>query len=190
MSSDRRFYFLLLGIVVLIATLVFWGLRAEQRFEQLETRQRAPTSPPLQTFSGALRQAASGQTVYVPVYSHVYATGGKERLLEVTLSVRNTDREHGIVLSSVRYYDTEGRQIAEYLDAPVVLGPLASTDFLVEHRDRSGGTGANFLIDWAAEQVVTEPVVEAVMVNHEGNRSFSFVRPGYPLSRYETEAGD
>lgn len=188
MKSNVRFLVTMLGLAAIMAILVFWGLRANQRLAVLETLQRAPSAPPLQELRGGLRHVASGQTVYVPVYSHIYAAGGVARLLEVTLSLRNTDLDHPIVIDSIRYYDTEGRQLEEYLEAPVVLGPMASTDFLVEHRDRAGGSGANFLIDWTAEAVVTQPVMEAVMVNVEGNRAFSFVRPGYPISDYRASA--
>ncbi len=184
MSPNSRFFALMLGIASLLALLVYWGMHTDRRFSEIETLHRAPTAPPLQELRGGLRQVTSGQTVYVPVYSHIYAAGGVQRLLETTLSIRNTDLERPIIVTSVRYYDTEGRLLDEYLEQPVLLGPLASTDFLVEHRDRAGGAGANFLVDWAAENAVTEPVIEAVMVNVEGNRAFSFVRPGYPLSRF------
>lgn len=171
---------ILAGIVVLL----FLQVARSPGVANLEVLSRAPTSPPLRTLDGPLRTVATGETVYVPVYSHIYMSGGSEQLLETTLSVRNTDREHDIVVQSIRYYDTEGTELREYLDAPIVLGPMASTDFLVEERDRSGGSGANFLIDWVAEEPVTEPVIEAVMVaGSDDNRAFAFVRPGFPLVR-------
>lgn len=145
---------------------------------------RAPTSPALKEFQGELRTVAKGETVYVPVYSHIYASGGSEQLLEATLSIRNTDLHEAIIIKSIRYYDTEGLELREYLPESIILPPLASTDFLVEQRDRAGGAGANFLIDWVAETSVTEPVIEAVMVGFEDNRAFAFARPGYPLHKF------
>ena len=51
-----------------------------------------------------------GQTIYVPVYSHIYSRDELRTFdLTVTLSMRNTDREQPIVLTSVSYYDTSGR---------------------------------------------------------------------------------
>jgi len=46
----------------------------------------------------------SGQkkAAYVPAYSHVYYRDGRAALLAVTLSVRNTDRNYEIALTSVR----------------------------------------------------------------------------------------
>ncbi len=182
MNSTTRFAFSMVGVGLLVALLVFVGLRADQRLKAIETLQRAPTAPPLRAFREVSRTVTSGQRVYVPVYSHIYANGGQEYLLEATLSIRNTDLEHSLVISSIRYYDTEGHFLEEYLEHPVVLGPLASTDFLVEHRDASGGTGANFLVDWEAENAISVPLIEAIMVRVGGNQAFAFARPGYPLA--------
>lgn len=183
MSSNSRFAILLFGMVALVAVLSFVGIQADRRLASLETLQRAPTAPPLEELRDGLRQVATGRIVYVPVYSHIYAEGGREQLLEATLSIRNTDLEHSIAITSVRYYDTDGRLLEEYLENTVALGPLASTDFLVEQRDKAGGSGANFLVEWAAETVVAEPVIEAVMVRVGGNQAFAFRTSGYPISR-------
>lgn len=91
------------------------------------------------------------------------------------------------MVNSIRYYDNDGLLLEEYLENPVVLGPLASTDFLVEYRDEAGGAGANFLVDWAAETAVTEPLIEAVMVRVGGNQAFAFRSPGTPISRLGEE---
>lgn len=187
MNSNLRFLILLIVMVGLIVGLAFLGLRADRRFASLETLQRAPTAPPLQKFRGGLRPAASGRTVYVPVYSHIYAGGGKEYLLETTLSIRNTDMDQSIVVTSIRYYDTDGRHLEEYLENPVILGPLASADFLVEDRNDLGGSGANFLVDWTAETAVTEPLIETVMIRMGGNRAFAFKSSGYPISNFAAE---
>jgi hypothetical protein len=37
----------------------------------------------------------------------------------------------------------------------VALGSLASTDFVVERTDTSGGLGANFIVEWIAEKEVS-----------------------------------
>ena len=128
-----------------------------------------------------------GETVYVPLYSHVYYDGGKELSLEATLSIRNTDSDESIVVDSVRYYDSAGALIRSYIEKPAILGPLASIDFLVERRDRAGGVGANFLVEWVAGTPVQQPIIEAVMVGNEGNRAVSFVRAGVPVASRSAE---
>jgi len=121
---------------------------------------------------------ARGQTVYVPAYSHVYHERGDAHLLTVTLSARNTDPQHDMVLTRVSYHDTDGSEVRSYLEKPVRLGPLASTDFLVEREDTSGGSGANFLVEWVSAEPVSEPAMEAVMIDTRAGQGISFVRPG------------
>lgn len=183
-SGNRTFFILIVAGIVLAVLLVHFGLRIEGRLGSIETRalDRAPTAAPLQKIDASPENVATGQTVYVPVYSHIYHDGGRELALEATLSIRNTDPDDAIVIESIRYYDTAGSRIKDYIEKPVNLGPLASADFLVERRDSAGGVGANFLIEWVAESAVQEPLIEAVMVGHVGNRSVSFVRSGHPIS--------
>lgn len=129
-------------------------------------------------------QVVSSEVIYVPAYSHVYSmTRDRQFDLSVTLSIRNTDLEYPIVVSSVRYYDNNGKLVKEYLDKPRRLAPMASADFFVAQMDRSGGLGANFIVEWAADQKVHEPVVEAIMIGILGNQSVSLISPGRVLSR-------
>ena len=122
-----------------------------------------------------------GQTVYVPVYSHIYADGGKPHLLETTLSIRNLDLKRAITIKSVKYFDTKGALVKEYLDGDISLGALATTEFLVEKRDTRGGSGANFVVVWDANKSVHEPLIEAVMVGFADANSISFTSPGRTL---------
>ena len=123
----------------------------------------------------------AGMTIYVPVYSHIYSQGGKPILLEATLSIRNTDPDKEITIRSVRYYDTNGKLIKNYLEKPLQLKPFASAEFLVKQKKTEGGSGANFIVGWVAKTEVNKPVIEAVMVGIEGQVSISFVRPGVAI---------
>ena len=118
--------------------------------------------------AGELPGRSRGETVYVPAYSHIYHGNldGKGRpqvvLLSSMLSIRNVDPNHGITVSSVRYYYNDGKLLREYYEAPLTLGPLGSTDVFVEHRDSAGGAGANFLVVWDSRTPVNPPIVETV----------------------------
>jgi hypothetical protein len=61
------------------------------------------------------------------------------------------------------------------------LPALATTEFLVERDDASGGSGANFLVEWVAQDEVTEPIIEAVMIDTKGQQGISFARSGRPV---------
>jgi hypothetical protein len=116
-----------------------------------------------------------GQLLYVPVYSHIY-TGDRERPfnLAVTLSVRNIDPHGRLRLVQVDYYDTEGRLVRHYLEAPRELAALASIRFVVAEKDVQGGSGANFLVRWESAEPVNPPVVESVMIGAQSGQGISF----------------
>ncbi|MCB0016230.1 MAG: DUF3124 domain-containing protein [Anaerolineales bacterium] len=125
----------------------------------------------------------TGQTIYVPAYSEMYIERGRIRELAVTLTIHNTDIEQPIILTSVRYYDTQGQLLKEHLSEPRQLGPLASTDFFVDASEQSGGLGTNFIVEWVAEQPVFEPVVEAIMINTSNNLGISLTTPGRVINQ-------
>lgn len=126
------------------------------------------------------------ETIYVPVYSHIYSED-RMRLVELaeTVSVRNTDMDHPIILTSVRHYGSDGALLKGYLTSPVLIKPLATADFVVARSDISGGTGANFIVEWAARTKVSEPIVESVMVNARAAGSISFISRGAVIKRQE-----
>jgi hypothetical protein len=123
-----------------------------------------------------------GQKLYVPAYSHIYYQNQKRRYpLAVTLSIRNTDEQHALKITSVRYVGAQGQILKQYAETAPRLGPLASTEFFVDEEDKSGGLGASFLVEWTAEQPVHAPVVEAVMIGTAGTQAISFVSAGRVL---------
>lgn len=127
-----------------------------------------------------------GQTIYVPIYSHIYHYNSQNQImnLSATLSIRNTDSTDSIIITAVRYYDTDGQLIRQDVERPVALKPLASTSFFVAADDASGGSGANFMVEWVAEKMVSEPVIEAVMINTSGGQGISFVSSGKVVERH------
>jgi hypothetical protein len=58
------------------------------------------------------------------------------------------------------------------------LKPLASTFSYVETADRRGGWGANFIIEWKSDALVTPPIIEALMSGFSGTRGYSYVSRG------------
>lgn len=68
----------------------------------------------------------------------------------------------------------------------MLLKPLGSTAFVVSEIDKTGGSGANFIVEWVAEENVSEPIVQAVMIGAEGGQGISFVSPRRVIeSRHE-----
>jgi hypothetical protein len=129
--------------------------------------------------SAADVRLSSGQTVYVPIYSHIYS-GDRERpvLLTATLSVRNTDPRHQINVTAVDYYDSNGKLIKHFLGQPLPLAGMASTRFVIGESDKSGGSGANFIVKWTAQGKVVPPIIEAVMISTKMQQGISFISRG------------
>ncbi len=132
--------------------------------------------------SGAGLELSSGQTLYVPIYSHIYG-GPSSRMLNLaaTLSVRNTDPSATISVTSADYYDTAGRLVKKVLNVPAVLGPMSAWEFVVPEQDEKGGSGANFIVRWTAKKEVNTPLVEAVMISTRSGLGISFTSRGKPI---------
>ncbi|MEH2263234.1 DUF3124 domain-containing protein [Nostoc sp.] len=136
-------------------------------------------------------QIASGQTIYVPVYSHIYHHNRQEIFeLAVTLSIRNTDLTNPIVITAVRYYNSEGKLVKQYLERPIQLDALASTDFFINRNDTSGGLGANFIVEWVSQTNISEPIVEAVMIGTDFQQGISFISPGRVITNKRSPLKD
>jgi hypothetical protein len=154
----------------------------------LGSQQRAPgpsvqgsASERLRPVSSSLTGADAGGTVYVPVYSSIYlGLNLKNTMLDLaaTVSVRNVSTKHALVLDVVRYYDSAGKPVRDYIPRPAELPALATVEFVVQRADAAGGPGANFLIHWKGPEGVDEPLVEAVMVGENSTRGISFTSAG------------
>lgn len=149
---------------------------------------RQTAAPPHGTAAERLRPAAStatepaiGGTIYVPVYSTVVLGVSHSSSmvdLAATVSVRNVSASHPITLEWVRYYDSVGKRVRDYLDQVSTLPAMASVEFVVPRADTSGGPGANFLIRWHAADMVDEPLAEAIMLGQSGSAGISFSSRG------------
>jgi hypothetical protein len=122
--------------------------------------------------------AVSG-VFYVPVYSSVSMSQGKLRAdSSVTLSVHNASETRPLILKRSAYFDTSGKMVESYLKSPVALKPFAT---VIAATDVRGGTGANFVVDWAATGEIAEPAVEALMVGGVGAGHYAFISQGRPI---------
>lgn len=122
---------------------------------------------------------SKGQTLYVPAYSHIYA-GDRElpMLLTVTLSIRNIDVNHPITLIYADYHGTKGELIKKYVEKSILIKPLESIRYVIPQKDKSGGSGANFMVQWESDKAVNPPIIESVMIGTEGQQGISFTSRG------------
>jgi hypothetical protein len=142
---------------------------------------------PLQPLHAGEKSGLSdGQTIYVPAYSHIYS-GDRESpfLLTVTLSIRNVDPRHHIKITLVDYYETQGKLIKKYIDTPFILKPLESLRHIIPEKDKSGGSGANFIVEWKSDKFVNPPIVESIMIGTQNQQGVSFTSRGRVIIAHE-----
>jgi hypothetical protein len=122
---------------------------------------------------------SSGQSVYVPVYSHIFIGDRPATFsLAATLSIRNIDPHHTIYLTAADYHDAAGRLVKKHIEKQVVLGPLASTEAFIAESDTSGGLGSSFVVRWKSDRPVVAPIVECIMIGTRSGQGISFVSHG------------
>lgn len=139
-------------------------------------------------FAQEARPLVKAQSLYLPIYSHMlYGNLGKKNtasqvLLSALVSIRNTDPKRPLRVLSAKYFDTQGKLLNERVPAPVLLPPLGTLELFVELNDASGGSGANFVIKWEADQPINPPLVESLHANMDGGKAVIFMTQAVPVS--------
>ncbi|TWT90342.1 hypothetical protein Mal64_07300 [Pseudobythopirellula maris] len=183
------------GVLLVLVPLIFYAVYLDKRLATFE--ESLSHSPPDELevddfgrddLKHLAANATEGEVVYVPAYSHIYHGSGEPYLLTITLSVRNTSVNDAIVVKSVRYFDTKGKEVKSYLEKPVRLAALGTTEVVIKREDATGGSGANFLVEWFANTPVPQPIIEAVMIDTNSQHGISFVGRGKVIS--QASAGD
>jgi hypothetical protein len=171
--------------LVAIASLIFWSastkVERRARVEAEETRR----ADPLVRFGKSITDVLPDGTavvhgrLYIPAYSSIRTgNGGAVIRLANTLSIQNTSADAPIILERIDYHGTDGELIEAYLPKPAALKPMGTIEIFIPADDLRGGTGANFIVEWAATGPVPNPVVESVMIGSLGTNSYSFVSVG------------
>jgi hypothetical protein len=106
---------------------------------------------------------------YLPVYSHIYHRYEHRTFdLTVTVSIRNISITDSVYILKADYYNTNGDNIRQYIQKPIYLKPMETVEIIIDEDDKVGGSGANFVFDWAVKEGVNQPLFEAVMISTYG----------------------
>lgn len=123
-------------------------------------------------------------TFYIPIYSDIYSgTRNMKYDLTATLSIRNTSLKDSIFLETIDYYDNDGALVRSYVEGVLLLKPLQSVQYVIEKNDKEGGTGANFIVCWGANDHQIHPLMQGVMISTEGQQGLSFITEGISISK-------
>jgi len=118
-----------------------------------------------------------GQVLYMPIYSNIPHMEKQNYNLSAFLAVHNTDLKHQIKITKVDFFNTDGILVKSFISSDQQINPLATVIFTIPKEDQSG-TGANFLVEWIADQPVNEPLIESIMKDLTGNKGLSFLSQG------------
>lgn len=189
-SSERKIYLVLKQNALIALCCLLLSVSAACAVSPTKpTQGSAPIAPVNQSLENRpgvtpvaveqLPDLVMGQVIYVPIYSEIYDSDPNQTFqLAATLSLRNTDLNSPIIIETLDYYDSGGEKISTYLSTPIQLAPLASLEIVVARADSSGGSGANFIVEWRSDETVSEPIVEAIMISSASQQGMSFVSPG------------
>jgi len=119
---------------------------------------------------------------YLPVYAHIYHMHEHKTFdLTNTVSIRNISLTDTIYILKADYYNTSGENIREYLKKPIYIKPMETVEIIIAEQDNEGGSGANFVFDWAIINDKNPPLFEAVMISTSGQQGLSFTTRGIQI---------
>lgn len=171
-SQMKHIFFVLISISILMACDRHkTGVNAISSIDPINWEQRSIQLPA----SDSLVRESS----YLSVYSEIYQlTQGLTYDLTATVSIRNISSTDTVFILRADYYNTKGDLIRTYFDQPVFVKPLETIEIVIDERDKDGGTGANFIFEWATPNAAVEPHFEAVMISTTGQQGISFTTQG------------
>ena len=90
----------------------------------------------------------------------------------------------------MRSNDSFSKLVRQYLKRPTQIAALASTNFVIDSTDTSGGIGANFIVEWVAQTEVSLPIVEAILIGSGYHQGISWVSPGKVIKSQNNRSSD
>tara|TARA_R110001606_G_scaffold399099_2_gene580692 strand:- start:179643 stop:180194 length:552 start_codon:yes stop_codon:yes gene_type:complete len=121
-------------------------------------------------------------STYLSVYSQIYSRSeSRTHDLTATISMRNTSLTDSIYMLKADYYNTHGELLRTYFKNPIFISPMETIEIVIDEVDNEGGTGANFIFEWAVKDKTHEPLFEAVMISTSGQQGISFTTQGVSI---------
>lgn len=163
--------------ILLFIPLVFLACQDEvekKPFQQVDLKSR-------QAEISACSDYIQGKS-YLPVYSHIYHSHEQKTFnLTATISIRNISMTDTIYILHADYFNTRGANIRQYIKSPIFIKPMETVEIIIDDKDSEGGSGANFVFDWAVKNEKNPPLFEAVMISTYGQQGLSFSTRGVQI---------
>ncbi|MBD98980.1 MAG: hypothetical protein CMO34_03980 [Verrucomicrobia bacterium] len=122
-------------------------------------------------------------STYLSVYSHIYSySEHSTQHLTSTISLRNTSRTEKVFVNKAEYFNTHGELVKTYIDETIFIRPMETIEIMIFEKDDHGGTGGNFIFDWATRSKANKPYFEAAMISTNGQQGLSFTTRGVEIN--------
>lgn len=163
--------------LISISLLVSCGQEKEKNlFSREDLKEFKPESFELRNNNVKL---VRGQILYMPIYSNIPHYSDSNKIdMSAFLAFHNTDLFNTIRIQKVQYFNTKGKLVHDFLpNDSKKIEPLETVNFYIPYQDQSG-IGANFLIEWVSDSLVTEPLVESITINTIVHNSVAVLSQG------------
>lgn len=194
---NKSINLILILLVFLLSSCQFLENQQLTQTSQLKTNQscfqyslhseNAFTYIPANNFDS--NKVVQGQKLYIPFYSQLYSLQGNNPLnFSGTLNIHNTSENEVIKITRVDYFNTSGQLVKQCIEGNhLELFPLATVSFGITSEDDSGGSGANFIVEWVSEVPVSDPRVEIIMLVGAGSRGYSFLTSAQVVEEFAAQ---
>jgi hypothetical protein len=130
----------------------------------------------------ALPDSLETGSTFLSIYSQIHVRNENEfSTLTATVSLHNPNRIGDLFIDAAVYYDTNGAPIRTYFEKTILIKPMETVQIIIDDKDDTGGTGANFVFDWQKLPKQNAPIFEAIMISTYGQQGISFVTVGKEL---------
>ncbi len=164
-------------IKILVLTILFSSCHEEKEYRIGKSTDIKSRETEITDFSHFIHGKS-----YLPVYSHIYHRFEKQTFdLTITISIRNISITDSIYILKADYFNTDGDYLRQYLKRPIALKPMETVEIIIDEEDKEGGSGANFIFDWAVKNHQNPPLFEAIMISTSGSQGLSFSSRGVQI---------
>jgi len=53
--------------------------------------------------------------------------------------------------------------------------------YVIPEKDKSGGSGANFVVEWHSDKPINRPIIESIMIGAQSSQGISFTSRGQEI---------
>jgi len=163
-------------ITIILLTITFMSCKNKESLPQ-NSSLTTSFNPESLTIPAKGGRMLRGQLLYMPIYSNIPFRKELNYDLSAFLAIHNTDLKNQITVTKVDFFNADGKIIKNFISSEQQIKPLATVIITISKEDQSG-TGANFLVQWMADQPVNEPLIESIMTGLSGNLGLSFLSAG------------